>query len=118
MCGEFSEIFQLCHSILQSATKTTLLKTTLETLLRFLNWIPLGYIFETDIIDQLVSKVCSRFTSFPDHCFKLRTVPRDARIAQCLAQMPGRDWRSANRARIQRGEPTSIRWPSAVSDVS
>ncbi len=27
---------------------------TLETLLRFLNWIPLGYIFETDLIPHLI----------------------------------------------------------------
>ena len=28
---------------------------TLETLLRFLNWIPLGYIFETELIPQLIN---------------------------------------------------------------
>ena len=30
----------------------------LQTLLRFLNWIPLGYIFETKVISTLVYKVC------------------------------------------------------------
>jgi exportin-1 len=30
----------------------------LETLLRFLNWIPLGYIFETKLINTLIFKVC------------------------------------------------------------
>jgi Importin beta-related nuclear transport receptor len=29
---------------------------TLETLLRFLNWIPLGYIFETNLITTLIEK--------------------------------------------------------------
>lgn len=29
---------------------------TLETLLRFLNWIPLGYIFETKLISTLIYK--------------------------------------------------------------
>ncbi|KAJ3088258.1 Karyopherin transporter [Quaeritorhiza haematococci] len=53
MCGEFSEIFQLCHEILEKASKPSLVKVTLETLLRFLNWIPLGYIFETNLIDIL-----------------------------------------------------------------
>lgn len=58
MCGEFSEIFKLCSEILQEAQKTSLIKATLETLLRFLNWIPLGYIFETTIIDLLLNRVC------------------------------------------------------------
>ncbi|TPX51840.1 hypothetical protein SeLEV6574_g00005 [Synchytrium endobioticum] len=53
MCGEFSEIFQLCHEILEKAQKPSLIRATLGTLLRFLNWIPLGYIFETNLIDIL-----------------------------------------------------------------
>lgn len=57
MCGEFSEIFQLCSEVLEKAQKASLIKATLETLLRFLNWIPLGYIFETSIIDMLLTRV-------------------------------------------------------------
>ncbi|KAI8062519.1 CRM1 C terminal-domain-containing protein [Gongronella butleri] len=53
MCGEFSEIYTLCKEVLDRATKPSLIKVTLETLLRFLNWIPLGYIFEMDLIDTL-----------------------------------------------------------------
>ncbi|KAH8117543.1 CRM1 C terminal-domain-containing protein [Phellopilus nigrolimitatus] len=56
MCGEFSEIFKLCSEVLEEAQKTSLIKATLETLLRFLNWIPLGYIFETSIIDLLLTR--------------------------------------------------------------
>ena len=56
MCAEFSAIFQLCSQILSEATQPTLIRATLETLLRFLNWIPLGYIFETDIINTLRSR--------------------------------------------------------------
>ncbi|KAI0736893.1 CRM1 C terminal-domain-containing protein [Fomitopsis betulina] len=56
MCGEFSEIFKLCSEILEEAQKTSLIRATLETLLRFLNWIPLGYIFETTIIDLLLNR--------------------------------------------------------------
>ncbi|KAF8892569.1 CRM1 C terminal-domain-containing protein [Infundibulicybe gibba] len=56
MCGEFSEIFKLCSEVLGDANKTSLIKATLETLLRFLNWIPLGYIFETTIIDLLLNR--------------------------------------------------------------
>ena len=58
MCGEFSEIFQLCHEVLEKAQKPSLIRATLETLLRFLNWIPLGYIFVTNIIDILRNRVC------------------------------------------------------------
>ncbi|KAJ9124761.1 Exportin-1 [Naganishia onofrii] len=56
MCGEFSEIFQLCSEVLEKAQKPTLIRATLETLLRFLNWIPLGFIFETQLIDNLTSR--------------------------------------------------------------
>jgi exportin-1 len=57
MCGEFSDIFTLCNEVLEKANKPSLVKATLETLLRFLNWIPLGYIFETQIIDHLIGRV-------------------------------------------------------------
>lgn len=53
MCAEFSSIFQLCNEVLSTATQESLIKATLETLLRFFNWIPLGYIFETPIITTL-----------------------------------------------------------------
>lgn len=62
MCGEFSDIFTLCNEVLEKANKPSLIKATLETLLRFLNWIPLGYIFETQIIDYLVT----RFLEVPE----------------------------------------------------
>lgn len=57
MCGEFSEVFTLCHAVLDKATKPSLIRATLETLLRFLNWIPLGYIFETNIVEVLHNRV-------------------------------------------------------------
>ncbi|KAL1748108.1 CRM1 C terminal-domain-containing protein [Schizophyllum fasciatum] len=56
MCGEFSEIFKLCQEVLQDANKASLIKAALETFLRFLNWIPLGFIFETTIIDLLLNR--------------------------------------------------------------
>lgn len=62
MCHEFARIFQLCSEILTTATHPPLIKATLETLLRFLNWIPLGYIFETPIIETLQS----RFLEVPE----------------------------------------------------
>jgi len=75
---EFSEIFKLCCEVLEEAQKTSLIKATLETLLRFLNWIPLGYIFETSIIDLLITRV-----SFPFVMFR-RVV-----YSSCPSQVPG-----------------------------
>lgn len=56
MTQEFSSIFQLCSEVLNTANQPSLIKATLETLLRFLNWIPLGYIFETPIISTLLTR--------------------------------------------------------------
>ena len=57
LAGEFSEVFQLCSEVLEKAQKVSLIKGTLDTLLKFLNWIPLGYLFETNLIDMLVARV-------------------------------------------------------------
>ncbi|KAJ3067940.1 Karyopherin transporter [Podochytrium sp. JEL0797] len=76
MCGQFSDIFQLCLQVLDKATKPSLIHATLETLLRFLNWIPLGYIFETNLVDIL----CTRFLEVPE--FKNVTV-------KCLTEIGG-----------------------------
>ncbi len=53
LCGEFSEIFQLCTEVLEKAQKPSLILATLGALLRFLKWIPLGYIFETGLVESL-----------------------------------------------------------------
>ncbi|KAK4042306.1 CRM1 C terminal-domain-containing protein [Parachaetomium inaequale] len=76
MCAEFSQIFQLCQEILNSATQPSLIKATLETLLRFCNWIPLGYIFETPLIETLRT----RFLEAPE--FRNITL-------QCLTEIGG-----------------------------
>lgn len=62
MTQEFSSIFQLCSEVLNTANQPSLVKATLETLLRFLNWIPLGYIFETPVINTLLT----RFLDVPE----------------------------------------------------
>ncbi len=56
LCGEFSEIFQLCSEVLEKAQKQSLIIATLEALLRFLKWIPLGYIFETSLVPTLTQR--------------------------------------------------------------
>ncbi|KAJ0279761.1 hypothetical protein COL922a_004033 [Colletotrichum nupharicola] len=76
MCAEFSQIFTLCQEVLNTADQPSLVKATLETLLRFCNWIPLGYIFETPLIDTLRT----RFLPVPE--FRNVTL-------QCLTEIGG-----------------------------
>eukprot|EP00980_Cylindrotheca_fusiformis_P007359 scaffold1525_cov142-Cylindrotheca_fusiformis.AAC.159 len=62
--GEFSQIFQLCEFVLEHSKHPSLLKVTLQTLQRFLTWIPLGFIFQTKLIDVLLNKF------FPEPMFR------------------------------------------------
>ncbi|XP_017473193.1 PREDICTED: exportin-1 [Rhagoletis zephyria] len=76
MCSEFSQIFQLCSFVLESSMNAPLIQVTLETLLRFLSWIPLGYIFETALIETLI--------------FKFLSVPMFRNVTlQCLSEIAG-----------------------------
>ncbi|KAI1284958.1 Exportin-1 [Halotydeus destructor] len=56
MCNEFSQIFQLSQFVMENSQNPLLIQCTLDTLLRFLNWIPLGYIFETKLVTTLIYK--------------------------------------------------------------
>ena len=56
MCSEFAKIFDLCQYVLENSQNASLVGATLETLLRFLNWIPLGFIFETNLASTLIFK--------------------------------------------------------------
>jgi exportin-1 len=62
--GEFSQIFQLCEFVLEHSQRPSLLRVTLQTLQRFLTWIPLGFIFQTNLIDVLLNKF------FPEAMFR------------------------------------------------
>ena len=53
---EFALIFELCQFVLEHSQKQSLIQVTLQTLQRFLTWIPLGYIFETNIVQVLLQK--------------------------------------------------------------
>lgn len=67
MSDEFTSIYRLCSEVLASASASSLIKATLETLLRFLNWIPLGYIFETLPGGMsLIETLRSRFLEIPE----------------------------------------------------
>jgi len=60
MHSEFSSIYQLCSFVLKGylenpqAVRFSLIETCLNTLYAFLSWIPLGYIFLTDLIEILL----------------------------------------------------------------
>lgn len=56
MSEEFAEIFKLCYEVLDKASKPSLILSTLNSLLKYLHWIPLGYIFETDLLNLLSTK--------------------------------------------------------------
>ncbi|VDP98137.1 unnamed protein product [Trichobilharzia regenti] len=76
MCQQFSLIFQLCQYVLENSQNASLVVSTLETLLRFMHWIPLGYIFETNLIQTLV--------------FKFFNVPLFRNVTlKCLAEIAG-----------------------------
>jgi exportin-1 len=67
LSDEFTAIYNLCSEVLQSAQQASLIMATLETLLRFLNWIPMGYIFETPPGGtSLIETLQSRFLEVPD----------------------------------------------------
>ncbi|ODV68432.1 hypothetical protein HYPBUDRAFT_238123 [Hyphopichia burtonii NRRL Y-1933] len=56
MKAEFEEIFKLCYEVLDKTGKPSLIIATLNALLKYIQWIPLNYIFQTDLIDLLSSK--------------------------------------------------------------
>ena len=87
LSGEFSEIFKLCIEILQYANKPSLIVATLEALLRFLKWIPLGYVFQTNLLET----ICTRFLND----VKYRSV-----CMSCLTEISGLDADQENAMKI------------------
>lgn len=60
LSNEFKEIFNLCFNVITNEQqKTSLIKTSLECLLRYIQWIPPAFIFETTIIVTLSDKLLS-----------------------------------------------------------
>lgn len=54
--AEFEEIFKLCYEILDKTTKPSLIIVTLNALLKYIHWIPLNYIFQTDLLSLFTNK--------------------------------------------------------------
>jgi exportin-1 len=62
--SEFQAIFHLCEFILAHSQRPSLLQVTLQTLQRFLTWIPLDFIFRTQLLDVLLNRF------FPEPLFR------------------------------------------------
>eukprot|EP00898_Chlorokybus_atmophyticus_P003100 jgi/Chlat1/3791/Chrsp259S00289 len=71
--NEFMNIHELCEFVLAHSTRAELVRTTLTTLHAFLSWIPLGYIFERNLLDTLLKL-------FPNPSFRNVTL-------QCLTEI-------------------------------
>ncbi|KAF9624497.1 hypothetical protein IFM89_011540 [Coptis chinensis] len=52
--SEFQLIHELCLYVLSASQRTELIRATLATLHAFLSWIPLGYIFESILLETLL----------------------------------------------------------------
>ncbi|QLQ77883.1 hypothetical protein HG537_0A01300 [Torulaspora globosa] len=56
MSKEFEQIFKLCYQVLEQGSSTSLIVAALESLLRYLHWIPYRYIYESNILELLSTK--------------------------------------------------------------
>jgi len=86
--SEFYQIFQLCDFVMGNSQKPKLLLVTLETLLRYLSWIPLGYIFETGLVNTLISRFLipsARVTTL--QCLSEIVQLNNEKIADAFAQI-------------------------------
>jgi exportin-1 len=52
--NEFKLIHELCVFVLLNTRKTELVRATLENLSVYLTWVPLGYIFESNLLEILL----------------------------------------------------------------
>lgn len=51
---EFRLIHELCHVVLNNSQRASLIQATLSTLHAYLSWVPLGYIFEGNLVERLL----------------------------------------------------------------
>lgn len=79
--AQFAAVYELCLAVLgtgepgPAAAAPDLVRTTLSTLHAFLSWVPLGYVFESSIVDTLLAL-------FPQPTFRNRAL-------QCLTEIAG-----------------------------
>lgn len=72
--SQFESVHDLCLMVLNSSTKSDLVKSTLSTLNAFLSWVPLGYIFEKSNVVEVLLRL------FPQPAFRNVAL-------QCLAEI-------------------------------
>lgn len=70
---QFGAVHELCLMVLNASQKPDLIRATLATLHAFLSWVPLGYIFESNVIEVLLRL-------FPQPAFRNISL-------QCLAEI-------------------------------
>jgi hypothetical protein len=51
---EFRLIHELCLFVLSASQRADLIRATLSTLHAFLSWVPVGYIFESNVVEVLL----------------------------------------------------------------
>lgn len=51
---QFASVHELCLMVLSASQRPDLIKATLMTLNAFLSWVPLGYIFESNLVEVLL----------------------------------------------------------------
>jgi exportin-1 len=61
MVNEFGSIFDLCKKVLSTPNNSSihLINATLETLLKFISWIPIQFVYQQDLVQILESNVKS-----------------------------------------------------------
>jgi exportin-1 len=84
LAAEFRQIFELFDFVLQASTRPSLISRTLQTLQRYVTWIPEQYLFETRLLETL----CVKF--FPVAAFRTDTL-------MVLAEVGGLDKPAYNR---------------------
>eukprot|EP00611_Tribonema_gayanum_P030255 TRINITY_DN8353_c0_g1_i1.p1 TRINITY_DN8353_c0_g1~~TRINITY_DN8353_c0_g1_i1.p1 ORF type:complete len:1092 (+),score=466.29 TRINITY_DN8353_c0_g1_i1:336-3611(+) len=72
--GEFAKIYELCDFVLARSVRVALLNVTLQTLQRFITWIPVDYVFNTSLIATLTTKF------FPAPAFRVSAL-------ECLTEV-------------------------------
>ncbi len=76
--NEFRLIHELCVFVLMNTRKVELVRATLDTLNAYLTWVPLGYIFESNLVELLLQL-------FPQPAFRSVAL-------QCLTEVGGPAW--------------------------
>jgi exportin-1 len=83
--GEFAKVFELCQFALERSQRATLVSATLTTAVRFMSWVPLPYVFETPVLNLLVT----RFLHLPQfRCDVLAVLTEVADFGSTKVQQP------------------------------